>query len=81
MFGDLLLVLQLRPLLLHNAYGEDAEKGNDGGGDDEDGKEGEHVPGEVEQGRVDFLLRGDPPRPVLVALVLHPRLYLRPLLF
>ena len=81
MFGNLLLVLQLRPLLLHNAYGEDAEKGDDGGGDDEDGEEGEHVPGEVEQGRVDFLLRGDPPRPVVISLVFYPRLYLGSLLF
>ena len=81
MFGHLLLVLQLRPLLLHYADREDAEKGDDGEGDDEDRKEGEHVPGEVEQGRVHLLLRRDPPRPVLIALVFHPRLYLSSLLF
>ena len=57
MFGDLLLVLQLGPLLLDDADREDAEKGDDGGGDDEDGKKREHVPGEVEQSRVDLFLR------------------------
>ena len=67
MLGNLLLILQLSPLLLDNADSEDAEEGQDRERDDEDGQEGQHVPGQVEQGGVDLPLGGDPPRPVVIS--------------
>ena len=72
----LLFVLELGPLLLDDADREYTEEGEDREGDDEDGKEGQHVPGEIEQGRVDLPLRGDPPRPVVISVILYPDLHL-----